>query len=456
MLLLVLNDAATLLIATFVAVAAINLSPSSPRIGWVVVTVPLALVLFSAQGLYERDRTLISVSTLDEIRDMLTSLGLVGFATFALALGFDQSWMLPNEPLSVVFFWVAGFLLVPSGRAVLRHRVIPYRTSPQRTLVVGAGTVGQSIVRKIRRNPQYNIDVIGFLDDDPAAIDPDLSDVPILGAERDLLDTILAQGITRVVLAFSRSSHEVVLARVRAAGLRDVHISIVPRYFEIIAANVAVADVEGISVLELPVAGLSRVALATKRAFDLCLTIPALIVLSPLLLVIAVAVKIDGPGPIIFRQARVGRDDKPFEIVKFRTMVVGAEGMRDSLVDDNESIGPLFKIRKDPRVTRTGRLLRRFSMDELPQLLNVIRGTMSLVGPRPFVTYEDDKIDGWARRRLDLTPGITGLWQVLGRNDIEYDEMVKLDYIYVTNWSLWWDVKLLIRTVPIVFGQRGY
>ena len=137
-------------------------------------------------------------------------------------------------------------------------------------------------------------------------------------------------------------------------------------------------------------------------------------------------------------------------------MVLGAEQMRDGLLEDNESDGPLFKIRDDPRVTRVGRMLRRFSIDELPQLFNVVRGKMSLVGPRPFVIYEDDKIDGWARRRLDLTPGITGLWQVLGRNDIEYDEMVKLDYLYVTNWSLWWDIKLLLRTVPIVVGRDGY
>jgi lipopolysaccharide/colanic/teichoic acid biosynthesis glycosyltransferase len=170
----------------------------------------------------------------------------------------------------------------------------------------------------------------------------------------------------------------------------------------------------------------------------------------------AVAVKLDSPGPVFFRQARTGRGDQQFEIIKFRTMVDGAEQLRSSLLVENESSGPLFKIREDPRVTRVGRMMRRFSIDELPQLFNVVAGTMSLVGPRPFVTYEDEKIDGWARRRLDLTPGVTGLWQVLGRNDIEYDEMVKLDYLYVTNWSLWWDMKLLLRTIPIVFGRAGY
>lgn len=454
--LLVLNDVLTILLATMVAVAAVDPSEPVPPLGWVLVTLASTLILFAIQRLYERDRRNISVSTLDEVRDILTSLGLVGFATFSLALGFDAGGILPSHPLSVVFFWVAGVVLIPCGRAVLRHRVIPFSTDSQRALVVGAGRVGQAIVRKIRKNPQYNVEVIGFLDDDPAVLDPDVADVPVLGAEKDLVETIVGQNISRVVLAFSRSTHEDVLQVVRNAGLRDVHISIVPRYFDIIAANVGIADVEGISVLELPVAGLSRLARATKRGFDLAVTVPSLILLSPLLLAIAVAIKLETRGPALFRQTRTGRGDEQFEILKFRTMVVGAEQMRDNLLDENESGGPLFKIRDDPRVTRVGRMLRRTSLDELPQLLNVVRGQMSLVGPRPFVTYEDDKIDGWARRRLDITPGMTGLWQVLGRNDIDYDEMVKLDYLYVTNWSLWWDTKLLLRTIPVVFRRSGY
>jgi lipopolysaccharide/colanic/teichoic acid biosynthesis glycosyltransferase len=184
--------------------------------------------------------------------------------------------------------------------------------------------------------------------------------------------------------------------------------------------------------------------------------VPALVLLAPFLSLMAIAIKLDSPGPVFFRQPRRGRQDHEFRIYKFRTMRSDAESLRDGLVTLNESDGPLFKIRDDPRVTRVGRFLRRWSMDEVPQLLNVVRGEMSLVGPRPFVVYEDDMIDGWARRRLDLTPGITGVWQVLGRNDIGYDEMVKLDYLYVTNWSLWWDIKLVLQTIPIVFGRRGY
>jgi lipopolysaccharide/colanic/teichoic acid biosynthesis glycosyltransferase len=144
-----------------------------------------------------------------------------------------------------------------------------------------------------------------------------------------------------------------------------------------------------------------------------------------------------------------------FRIFKFRTMVVDAESMRDDLLERNEMSGPLFKIKDDPRITRVGRFLRRTSLDELPQLINVLRGEMSLVGPRPFVIYEDDKIIGWARRRLDLTPGITGLWQVMGRNDMPFEEMVKLDHMYVTRWSLLWDFKILLKTIPSVLRRQG-
>jgi exopolysaccharide biosynthesis polyprenyl glycosylphosphotransferase len=453
--LLVISDILTVFAATVVSVAAIDLSNEIPY-RWAISTVVLTIFLFALEGLYERDHRQISVSALDETKDVLKALGLVGFATFAAAVAFNELWILPPDPLSVVFFWIAGTVLIPTGRAALRHRVIPKSADPQVTIVVGAGKVGQAVARKIRKNPQYNVKVVGFLDDDPETLEEDVADVPILGPERDLLDAIVHYGATRVVLAFSRSTHEEVLELVRTAGLRDVHISIVPRYFEIIAANVAIDDVEGITLLELPVAALSRLALVAKRAFDLALTVPALILLSPFLLLVAIAIRLDSPGPILFRQPRMGRDDQPFEIVKFRTMVDGAEEMRTSLIEENESSGPLFKIREDPRITRVGRVLRRYSIDELPQLWNVVKGQMSLVGPRPFVIYEDDQIAGWARRRLELTPGITGLWQVLGRNDIEFDEMVKLDYLYVTNWSLWWDTKLILRTIPIILGRRGY
>jgi lipopolysaccharide/colanic/teichoic acid biosynthesis glycosyltransferase len=188
---------------------------------------------------------------------------------------------------------------------------------------------------------------------------------------------------------------------------------------------------------------------------DVVVSALGLLALSPLLAVIAVAVKLDSRGPVFFRQERHGRGGSIFRIVKFRTMRVGAEQERLALAPMNEVDGALFKMKEDPRVTRVGRILRRTSLDELPQLWNVLKGEMSLVGPRPFVVHESSQITGWASRRLDITPGITGLWQVLGRTDIPFDEMVKLDYIYVTNWSLFWDLKILFQTIPVVLSRRG-
>jgi lipopolysaccharide/colanic/teichoic acid biosynthesis glycosyltransferase len=209
-------------------------------------------------------------------------------------------------------------------------------------------------------------------------------------------------------------------------------------------------------VVTLPPMRLGKSSQLVKRVFDVAIAGSLLLVLMPLLTMIALAIRLTSEGPAFYRQTRRGRLGSTFEIVKFRTMVVGAESRRSDVIHLNEVDGPLFKIKgADPRVTRIGTFLRSTSLDEIPQLWNVVRGEMSLVGPRPFVVYEADLMTGRASRRLDMTPGITGLWQVLGRNDLPFEEMVKLDYLYVTNWSLWWDMKLLCQTVPVVLGRRG-
>jgi lipopolysaccharide/colanic/teichoic acid biosynthesis glycosyltransferase len=179
-----------------------------------------------------------------------------------------------------------------------------------------------------------------------------------------------------------------------------------------------------------------------------------LFLLAPVLALIATAIKLDSPGNVFFRQRRIGRDDRPFEMLKFRSMVADADGQKQTLLHLNEATG-LFKIADDPRLTRAGRFLRRSSLDELPQLLNVLRGDMSLVGPRPLIAEEDCRIEGWHRRRLNLTPGMTGHWQILGSARIPLEDMVRIDYLYVTNWSLWLDCKILLRTVPYILTRRG-
>ena len=191
-----------------------------------------------------------------------------------------------------------------------------------------------------------------------------------------------------------------------------------------------------------------------KRAFDIAGSLILLLLMSPLMTLITLAVALTSPGPVFFRQTRIGRNGHAFSMLKFRSMQHGADKLKDGLRDRNEQEG-LFKIADDPRITRVGRVLRRTSLDELPQILNVLRGEMSLVGPRPLVPDEDRQIHGWHRRRLHLTPGMTGPWQVLGSSRIPLREMVTIDYLYVANWSLWNDAKILMRTVAVVLARRG-
>jgi len=213
-------------------------------------------------------------------------------------------------------------------------------------------------------------------------------------------------------------------------------------------------DLDGLAMLGIRRFGLSRSSWMLKRAFDLAGAGLGVLAISPVLAAIAIAVRLDSRGPVLFRQTRVGRDGKRFQMIKFRSMVPDAEDRKAGLVDQNETVG-LFKIADDPRITRVGRFLRRTSLDELPQLFNVLKGEMSLVGPRPLVVDEDAQVEGLLRSRLHLTPGMTGPWQVIGSARIPMKEMVKIDYRYVASWSLWTDVKILLRTVPHMLARGG-
>jgi lipopolysaccharide/colanic/teichoic acid biosynthesis glycosyltransferase len=247
---------------------------------------------------------------------------------------------------------------------------------------------------------------------------------------------------------------EHVLELVRAAQEAGVKVSVLPQPFDAMGPSVEVDNVEGLTVFGMYPPVLARSSRAIKRTMDIAGSFALLVGLAPLTAVIALAIKLDSPGPVLFRQQRIGRGGRPFRVLKFRTMVAGADEMLDGLLADSSDPDWLL-LERDPRVTRVGALLRRSSLDELPQAWNVLRGEMSLVGPRPLIESEDCRIHGWGRVRIDLTPGMTGLWQVLGRTSIPFRDMVTLDYLYVTNWSLWGDVKLLLSTVPVLLSRRG-
>jgi exopolysaccharide biosynthesis polyprenyl glycosylphosphotransferase len=410
----------------------------------------LWLGLFAAYRLYEGQTRNISPSTLDEMGSLFHALLVGSFVLLVVARGLQKAegWQVYTAFEACVFVGLM-LLTVPAMRSLVRSLLLPRMLQPRRALIVGAGDVGQHMRRKIEGG-RYGLDFVGFIDDDPRYDE-------VVGRTFELTRKVDELDVDWVILTTTGASYDETLDRVRAVRRPDVHLSIVPSYFELFASNASMEDIEGVPVVNLPPLRFSRSVLLVKRTFDVMASGLGLFVLSPLLAAVALMIKLDSPGPVFFRQARHGRGGKEFRIVKFRTMVADAESKRLEMdhLNEMEGGGPLFKMKRDPRITRVGARLRQLSIDELPQLWNVLRGEMSLVGPRPFVVHESERITGWANRRLETTPGITGLWQALGRNEIPFEEMVKLDYVYVTNWSLWWDVKILCQTIPVVFGRRG-
>jgi exopolysaccharide biosynthesis polyprenyl glycosylphosphotransferase len=417
-------------------------------------TLPAWIVVANLYGLYFSDEERTDHSTAD---DLVGVFHLVTVGSWLFFIGATLSG-LADPPLErLLFFWLIAIVLVTSMRAIARSLCRRSSAYLQNTVIVGAGDVGSLLARKFRQHPEYGLNVLGFVDANPKATVETLSGLPLLGSPERLPEIVRVLDVERVVIAFSNESHEDTIQLVRSLKDLDLKIDIVPRFFEVLGTNVGIHTAEGVPLMGLPSLRLARSALFMKRAFDLTASSLGLVVLAPVFLAVAVAIKLDSRGPVFFRQVRMGRGEEVFRIFKFRTMVVDADARKGELAalnKHNDGDPRMFKVVGDPRVTSVGRLLRRYSLDELPQLINVLVGDMSLVGPRPLILEEDRYVIDWRRRRLNLKPGITGLWQVLGRDGIPFEEMVSLDYLYVTTWSLMNDVKLLLRTVPVVFRRH--
>jgi len=444
-----ISMAGTYLLAEQIGPPAI-IAPTAAQIAFGVFATLLWPAMLAAYGLYERQTRAIAPTSLDDVPALFHALLAGSLVLLVLNQGVKKlaDWFV-YSPLEAAMFLGFALVLIPLGRTFVRSFVLPQVLRPRRALIVGAGLDGRIVKRKLEQHPEYGLQVIGFVDDERGP--------EVLGTPADLPRMIDTLEVDWVVVAAEAEPTNEMLDLMRAVRRPDVHLSIVPSYSELFTSNATIEELDGIPVVSLPPMRFSRSVRTLKRIIDFTAASAGLIVLSPLLAISAIAIKLDTPGPVFFRQKRHGRGGSEFEILKFRSMVADAEAQRMAMAELNEmeGSGPLFKMAKDPRVTKVGEFLRKTSIDELPQLWNVVRGEMSLVGPRPFVVHESEQITGWAGRRLDTTPGITGLWQVLGRNDIPFDEMVKLDYVYVTNWSLWWDIKILLRTVPTVLGRRG-
>jgi exopolysaccharide biosynthesis polyprenyl glycosylphosphotransferase len=402
--------------------------------------IPLVVVLFKVAGLYDRDQLRIVHSTLDELPLIAQLAGL-----YALSVTILQPILLEGRisGLEIAVLWAAAFAAIAGGR-MLARTIAARRLPVERCLVIGEPRRAERIREKLLSSRAHAA-VIATL---PFEHDEGLPSSPesVHRIVRDL-------HVDRIVIAPATTDGRGVVELIRIAKAAGVRVSVLPRMLEAVGSTIELEDVDGLAVLGVRPFGLSRSSRFLKRAFDVAATSIGLLAVGPLIALIALAIRLDSKGPIFFRQIRVGRDGRHFRIYKFRSMVVNAEEQKERLRALSEVGDEMFKIADDPRVTRVGSFLRRTSLDELPQLFNVLRGEMSLVGPRPLVTDEDALVLGLDRSRLHLTPGMTGPWQVLGAR-VPMQEMVGIDYLYVASWSLWADLKLLLRTVRHV-ARRG-
>jgi exopolysaccharide biosynthesis polyprenyl glycosylphosphotransferase len=415
--------------------------------------VSLSLVfaaILGIRGLYRLPR---AATVLDDLGAIFTSGGI------ALMLVFAGSTFVryPAESrLTLIFTWALIPVLVGAGRALYLwavsalHRrglgVVP-------TLVVGDNTLGRMIMQGLAGRPHLGFRVAGFLATEG---ETDFGRFRRLGVPDELERVLDEQRIGQVVIALPSTSHAAIMRIVDHCRRAGVHFWLVPDLYEMSLGQLDIDTVSGIPLMGMKESAIRGVNFFVKRVMDVSISFVLVVVFSWLFALLALCIKLDDPaGPVLFRQTRVGRGGKEFTALKFRSMRHGADKLLEELLARNEAEGPIFKMRDDPRRTRVGRLLRRTSLDELPQLFNVLRGEMSLVGPRPPTPREVALYEDWQRQRLEALPGITGLWQVAGRSELGFSEQVLLDITYIENWSLGLDVRILLGTIPAVLSGRG-
>ncbi len=420
-----------------------------------VLTVLLALT-FQTTGVWRRR----SDSWLEEVAR-------AGTATAAgITLMMAVTFFFQPAPFSrLLIFWALVFIVLFIGVARLMRRLLLnalYRRGigTERALVVGVGEAGRSLIRTLLARPDLGFAVAGYLDDGGGENNIGLGRIPRLGHYDDLERHLVALApVHTVFIALPGEMHKQMLSLLQLSQQHGARVQVVPDLLQLSLNRVEFSNMGGVPVLgvrDMSVVGHNRrFDQLLKRVLDLIivvlLCIPALLLMA----IVAIAIRLDSGGPVLYASPRVGRDGRPFAMYKFRSMVVGADEQKEALRELNEADGPLFKIRDDPRLTPVGRVIRRLSLDELPQIYNVLRGQMSLVGPRPPLPEEVAAYKPWHRQRLAVVGGLTGLWQVSGRSDLTFDELCLLDIYYIENWSLALDVRILLQTVPHLLSRRG-
>jgi exopolysaccharide biosynthesis polyprenyl glycosylphosphotransferase len=424
---------------------------------------PLALVLWSvllwSSGRYRSHRT---VPVLDEASAIvrITATASILFLLIVWALRLDER-LLDDDRLSriwiALFAFLTGTLLLfeklalrLSSRYVRAHG-FNYRT----VLVVGANPSARAIADSILGHRFWGYRVAGFVADENEAMPATLGDLPVLGRVSELGRILEQQVVDEVLFAIDRRDFDRFEDLFLALQEQGIITRFALNFFPHAKASVQLEDLDGAPLLTFSTGPTSVGGLLLKRTLDIVLGSVLLVLALPILGALALLIRISSGGGVLFRQTRCGRSGRLFTLYKFRTMIADAEGRRHEFAHLNEMNGPVFKARNDPRVTRFGKLLRKFSLDELPQLWNVLKGDMSLVGPRPPIPEEVAQYERWQRRRLAMKPGLTCLWQISGRNELDFEQWMRLDLAYIDNWSPWLDLKILVRTVPVVLSGKG-
>jgi exopolysaccharide biosynthesis polyprenyl glycosylphosphotransferase len=361
----------------------------------------------------------------------------------------------------LMMIYVAGITVVLLSGARLIRRIIQARLRArgigvQHTLVVGAGDVGRSVLRTMIARKELGYSPVGYLDDDPDRGSVDLGRVKGLGSVENREAVIRQKQVDHVVITLSWSQHDRIVKLIDTCQSHGIDVSVIPDVFQLNLRQVLVENMDGIPLLRVnghvPLKGSNRLV---KRTMDVALIALASPVLLLLFGLVALAIRLEGPGPIFYTARRVGENGREFKMIKFRSMIPDADKMHEELVKTHELDPRHPKLKDDPRVTKVGHIIRRLSLDELPNVANVVTGHMSLVGPRPPTPDEVSLYQPWHMQRLQVKPGMTGLWQVSGRSEVPFDEMCLLDIYYIENWSMQLDAQILMMTIPRVLLRQG-
>jgi exopolysaccharide biosynthesis polyprenyl glycosylphosphotransferase len=410
----------------------------------------VALTCAAAAGLNGAKAVRVEQSTVDEIGSVFLSITAASWLTFLLL---EQLPVRSVDTQAMVVLWLVGIAFVVTARATVRNLSRRLMWFSQKTIVVGAGEIGQLIARKLRHHPEYGLSLLGVVDQWPRDQRPDLDELRVLGALEDLPHLVERLGVRRVIIAFSNDREDQKVDVVRRLVPLGVNVEIVSRLFEVVSPNAVLDRIEGIPIVSLPARQSSLLYRIVKRSIDIVGAAVALAALSPLFVLVAWRIKRDSAGPVFFKQTRYGAGMREFTSLKFRTMKVNTsskehrEYIRAAM---REVISPeargLFKLTHEDAVTSVGRWLRRTSVDELPQLINVLRGDMSLVGPRPCIPYEVEHFSAHHFERFSVPGGLTGLWQVTARGHASFREALEMDVAYARSCSLGLDLRLLLMT----------